>query len=172
MSSSLCLSCVQESDADQLDSDNPPEPEIKNPKEMAPPPITEDTAASPQSTLESEPGPPENPPETQAVANGLQPPEGAAEAVDATSEAHLFIFDNESQEEDSQATSGDGPAPDGANRQPRVNAVATYSLTQTQLEDDKRRMEELMNETQQVSEAAIFLGFYHLSSVLRVLAAV
>lgn len=155
-SSSLCLSCVQESDADQFDSVNPPEPEIKNPPETAPPLITEDTAASPQSTPESEPGPQENPQETQAVCNALQPPEGAAEAVNATSKAHLFIFDNESQEEDSQATSGDGPAPDGADPQPRVNTVATFSLTQAQLEDDKRRMEELMSETQQVTEAPIF----------------
>lgn len=150
MSSSLCLSCFQQSGEDEA-TDNPTETEMKNPAETEPHLITEDAASSPQSTPVSEPDPQEAAQEVQAASNACRPPGGAAEAVDANSKAHLFIFDSESQEEvGSQATSGDGLAPVLANLQPTVNTISTFSLSQQQLEEDKRRITKLMSDTKQV----------------------
>ena len=73
-----------------------------------------------------------------------------SEPVGATSKAHLFIFDNESQEEDSQSVVGECSAAP-SNQQPNVNKDAALSLTQLQLEEDKQRVRELMNQTGQVS---------------------
>lgn len=138
---------------------------MKDPTETEPPLFTEDTAASTQSTSEAEAAPQENTQETQAPSNTCQPPGGTVEAVDATSRAHLFIFDSETQEEGgSRASSGDRLAPAGANLQPPVKTISTVSPTQAQLEDDKQRLTELMCETKQVSDT--FLWFYHLNLVL------
>ncbi|XP_067443038.1 telomeric repeat-binding factor 2-interacting protein 1 isoform X2 [Thunnus thynnus] len=70
----------------------------------------------------------------------------AAKAVQATSKAHLFIFDNESQEEDSQSVLSHSTA---AKPQPTVNNEAALSLTQVQLEEDKQRIRELISQTKQ-----------------------
>ncbi|XP_037632512.1 telomeric repeat-binding factor 2-interacting protein 1 [Sebastes umbrosus] len=70
------------------------------------------------------------------------------EAVNATSKAHLFIFDRESQEEDSQSLIGDNPVA-SSKPQPTVNKDAAFSLTQVQLEEDKQRIKELMKQTNQ-----------------------
>lgn len=148
---SIFFSCVQQSDEEA--ADNPAETEMKDPRETEPSVITEDTAASPQSTPESEPGPQESLQEIQAPSNGCQPPGGSAEAVDATSKAHLFIFDSESQEVEScQVSSGDGLAPVRPNLQQAVKTISNISLTQDQLEVDKQRLTELMSETRQVSD--------------------
>ncbi|XP_069546977.1 telomeric repeat-binding factor 2-interacting protein 1 [Brachyistius frenatus] len=80
-------------------------------------------------------------PETAAQA-------AVSEAVDATCKAHLFIFDHESQEEDSQSIFGCRPAAP-SNTQPTANNDAALSLTQGQLEEDKQRIRELMNQTDQ-----------------------
>lgn len=125
---------------------------MKDPTETEPPLITEDTAASPQSTSEPEADPQENLQETQAPSNACQPPGGNIEAANALSRAHLFIFDSETQEEGgSQTSSGDRLAPAGSNLQPPVKTISNVSPTQAQLEDDKQRVMELMCETKQVS---------------------
>lgn len=139
--------------SDEEAADNPAETDMKDPTETEPPLITEDTAASPQSTSEPEAGPQESLQETQAPSNACQPPGGTVEAVDALSRAHLFIFDTETQEEGgSQASSGDRLAPAGSNLQPPVRTISNVSPTQAQLEDDKQRLTELMCETKQVSD--------------------
>ncbi|XP_011612302.2 telomeric repeat-binding factor 2-interacting protein 1 [Takifugu rubripes] len=138
------------SDSDEEAADNPAKTDMKDPTETEPPLITEDTAASPQSTSEPETGPQESLQETQAPSNACQPPGGTVEAVDAMSRAHLFIFDTETQEEGgSQASSGDRLAPAGSNLQPPVKTISNVSPTQAQLEDDKQRLTELMCETKQ-----------------------
>lgn len=139
---SIFFSCVQQSDEEA--ADNPAETEMKDP-------------TSPQSTPGSEPGPQESLQEIQAPSNGCQPPGGSAEAVDATSKAHLFIFDSESQEvESSRVSSGDGLAPVRPNLQQAVNTISNISLTQDQLEVDKQGLTELMSETRQVSDTCTF----------------
>lgn len=73
-----------------------------------------------------------------------------SEPVAATSKAHLFIFDNESQEDDSQSVFVDCLAAPSS-PQPTVDKDAAFSLTQSQLEEDKQRIRDLMNQTNQVS---------------------
>lgn len=108
--------------------------------------IPEGAAASPPSSPEPDSQ------EVLAACNGHQSPGSTAEGVDATSEAHLFIFDSESQEEaGSQATSGEARAPVLANMPPTVNTIPAFSLTQAQLEEDKRRITKLMSDTKQVT---------------------
>lgn len=103
--------------------------------------------------------------ETQASRSSSPSPAGctepvAAEAVNATSKAHLFIFDSESQEDDSQSIfSGNTAAP--ANPQPTVNTDSAFSLTQVQLEEDKQRIRELMKETNQVNTGATNAPFFY-----------
>lgn len=148
LSSSLRLSCFQQSGEDEA-ADNPAEAEMRNPAETEPHPVTEDAAGSPQSAPEIAPLP--DPREIQSASNARQPPAGAAEAIDASSKAHLFIFDSESQEEaGSQAASGDGPAPAPANLKPTADAVSAFALTQAQLEEDKQSIRKLMSDTKQV----------------------
>ncbi|KAI3369939.1 hypothetical protein L3Q82_024744, partial [Scortum barcoo] len=72
----------------------------------------------------------------------------ANKAVEETSKAHLFIFDSESQEDDSQSLVGNYTAAP-ANPQPTVIKDGAFSLTQDQLEEDKQRIRELMNKTKQ-----------------------
>ncbi|KAM7005793.1 telomeric repeat-binding factor 2-interacting protein 1 [Tautogolabrus adspersus] len=115
-------------------------------------------AAPTQSDPEPGPGLQEVVPETQPSTSNCLPdtscPQAAAaqtaqtEAANATCKPHLFIFDSESQEEDSQSVVGEDTAAP-ANQQLTVNKDAPYSLTQAQLEEDKRRITELMNQTNQ-----------------------
>lgn len=149
-SSSLHLSCFQQSGEDEA-ADNPTETDMKNPAETEPHLVSESAAASPQSTPRPEAEPQASEQETQAASNACQPPGGSAEAIDAKSKAHLFIFDSESQEEVGfQAASGDGLAPVLANLQPTVKTASTFSMTQAQLEEDKQRITKLMSDTKQV----------------------
>ncbi|XP_026163546.2 telomeric repeat-binding factor 2-interacting protein 1 [Mastacembelus armatus] len=60
------------------------------------------------------------------------------------SRAHMFIFNSESQEKDSESPVRDSTA---GRSQPAVNEDAAFSLTKTQLEEDKQRISELMNQT-------------------------
>ncbi|XP_070759317.1 telomeric repeat-binding factor 2-interacting protein 1 [Enoplosus armatus] len=117
---------------------------------------TSDTAADAaptKSNPEHGPGLPEEAEDTQSSSsNGLSetggPQPAASEAASATSKAHLFIFDSESQKEDSQSIVGESTvAP--ARPQSTVNKDAAFSLTQVQLEEDKQRIRELMNKTNQ-----------------------
>lgn len=115
-----------------------------------PTPDTAADAASTQSNPEQGPDLQENVRETPASSsNSLPEPAAAqpaaAEAVRAASKVHLFIFDSESQEDDSQSII----AP--SNPKPAVKKNAAVSLTQIQLEEDKKRITELMNQTNQVS---------------------
>ncbi|XP_044032028.1 telomeric repeat-binding factor 2-interacting protein 1 isoform X2 [Siniperca chuatsi] len=136
---------------DESESDEDEAPDLRNPTETATmqPTSTDSTAdaASTQSNPEHGPGLQENVQQTQASSSNCPEP-AATKAVNATSEAHLFIFDSESQEEDSQSIVGDNTvAP--AKAQPRVNKDADFSLTQVQLEEDKQLIRELMNQTNQ-----------------------
>ncbi|XP_078104956.1 telomeric repeat-binding factor 2-interacting protein 1 [Sander vitreus] len=149
---------------DESESGEDETPDLQNPTETAtkqlsstePPLPTSDTAtdaASTQSNPEHGLRLQENTQETQASSGNCLPKTGgpepaATEAVNATSKAHLFIFDNESQEDDSQSIVGDNPvAP--SKPQPTVNRDTALSLTQVQLEEDKQRIKELMNQTNQ-----------------------
>ncbi|XP_041672719.1 telomeric repeat-binding factor 2-interacting protein 1 isoform X2 [Cheilinus undulatus] len=128
-------------------------------------PTSNPAAAAPLTQPDSEPGPSlkEVVPETQTPTNNSVEETGSlqaeaaepAAAQDAQTKAsnvtcrpHLFIFDSESQEEDSQSVyCGDAAAP--SNPQTTVNKDAPYSLTQVQLEEDKKRITELMKLTNQ-----------------------
>lgn len=152
LSSSLRLSCFQQSGEDEA-ADNPAEAEMRNPSETEPHPIAEDAADSPQSTPEITPlpDPQESAQKIQSTSHACQPPGGAAEAIDASSKAHLFIFDSESQEEAaSQAASCDGLAPVSANLKPAADTISAFALTQAQLEEDKQSITQLMSDTKQV----------------------
>ncbi|XP_034442348.1 telomeric repeat-binding factor 2-interacting protein 1-like isoform X2 [Hippoglossus hippoglossus] len=72
----------------------------------------------------------------------------ATEALHAASRAHLFIFDSESQEENSQPITGDN-ATALSNPQPLVRKDAAPSLTQVQVEEDMKQLSALMNQTNQ-----------------------
>ncbi|XP_017264070.1 telomeric repeat-binding factor 2-interacting protein 1 [Kryptolebias marmoratus] len=117
-------------------------------------PKPSDTSAEPtseQSKPETEPGPRENLPEPQASSDRDSPDAAAAapagsEPGGAASKAHLFIFDSESQEEESQSVLAVGPAAP-SNPQPTAGKGAAFSLTQAQLEEDKQRIRDLMNQT-------------------------
>ncbi|KAA8593289.1 hypothetical protein FQN60_009405 [Etheostoma spectabile] len=139
-------------------------PDLQNPTESAtkqltstdPPLSTSDTAAdtaSTQSNPEHGLSLQENTQETQASRSNCLPQTGgpepaATEAVEAISKAHLFIFDCESQEDDSQSILGDNlVAP--SKPWPTLDRFATFSLTQVQLEEDMQRIKELMNQTNQ-----------------------
>ncbi|KAK2861931.1 hypothetical protein Q5P01_001464 [Channa striata] len=75
------------------------------------------------------------------------PKSSAAEAV--ASRAHMFIFDSESQEEESQSLIGDNPASAAG------DIDTPPSLTQVQLEEDKQRIRDLMEQTQQDLDSVI-----------------
>lgn len=115
---------------------------------------TANTSGSTRSNPEPEPEPrlglQENPEQVQASCSNCPPPVGYTEANTATSKAHLFIFDSESQEDqDCHPTLDGGTA--SANPEPTVNIDSTFALTQAQLEEDKQRITELMKETKQVN---------------------
>lgn len=80
------------------------------------------------------------------------------EAISATSKAHLFIFDSESQEEESQSVLADRTAAP-VKPQPAVDKDSAFSLTQIQLEEDKQRIRELMEEANQVTCTLCLLVF-------------
>lgn len=86
--------------------------------------------------------------ETSSPEPAVTEPAAVSKAVNAASNAHLFIFDSESQEEDSHSLVGERPAA-ASNPEPTVNKDAAFSLTQAQLEEDKQRIRELMNQTDQ-----------------------
>uniref|UniRef100_A0A3P8S4F8 Telomeric repeat-binding factor 2-interacting protein 1 n=1 Tax=Amphiprion percula TaxID=161767 RepID=A0A3P8S4F8_AMPPE len=86
--------------------------------------------------------------ETSCPKPAATEPAAVSEAANAQFNTHLFIFDSESQEEDSQSIVGGRPAT-ASNPEPLVNKDAAFSLTQTQLEEDKQRIRELMNQTGQ-----------------------
>lgn len=125
-----------------------------SPSETEGPHTTANTTPSTRSSPEPEPKPrlglQENPEQVQASCSNCPPPRGYTEANTATSKSHLFIFDNESQEDqDSHSTLDGGTAP--ANPEPIVNTDSAFALTQAQLEEDKQRITELMKETKQVN---------------------
>lgn len=74
----------------------------------------------------------------------------AGGAVTAASKAHLFIFDSESQENESQSILCDRAAAPDKPQQTDITDSA-QSLSQIQLEEDKQRIRRLMKETNQVS---------------------
>ncbi|XP_074547506.1 telomeric repeat-binding factor 2-interacting protein 1 isoform X2 [Halichoeres trimaculatus] len=102
-------------------------------------------AASAQSNPEYVPSPQDVVSETQIQASTSNFP---PQIICPASKPHQFIFDRESQEEEAQSTVSEEtevpPAP-----KETVNENPPYSLTQNQLEEDKRRITELMNETNQ-----------------------
>ncbi|XP_035517146.1 telomeric repeat-binding factor 2-interacting protein 1 [Morone saxatilis] len=143
-----------ESDEDETpDLQNPTETATKQPTSTKPPVPSSDPAVSTQSNPERGPGLQENVQENQASSSKSLPETGCPvpaateppSAVKATSKAHLFIFDNESQEEDFESIFGDNIV----NLQPRVNKDAAFSLTQVQLEEDKQLVRELMKQANQ-----------------------
>ncbi|XP_041813975.1 telomeric repeat-binding factor 2-interacting protein 1 isoform X2 [Chelmon rostratus] len=153
---------------DESESDEDEAPDLQNPTETVtvPPTSTEpqlpspDASTSTQASPEHGPGLQEKEPEAQASVRNCLPPTGCPEpsaaepaaakpaAVSAASKAHLFIFDSESQEEESQSIFV-GNAAASANLQPTVKKDAAFSLTQVQLDEDKERITELMKETNQ-----------------------
>lgn len=158
-------------------SDEDEAPELQNCSETAAaltesqpkPSDTTGELTSAQSNPETGPGPQENLPESQASSDNCIPekdsPDAApamlagSEPVGATSKAHLFIFDSESQEEDPQSVFADCLAAP-SNPQPTVDKGSAFSLTQTQLEEDKQRIRDLMNQTNHVSAAGLELCFH------------
>lgn len=152
----LLIFLISQSDEDEApDLQNPAETAMQNPTETEPPLPTEDAAASAQSSPEPEPCPQEVLQETQAPSSNCpaaagRPEPATTEAVSAASEAHLFIFEGDSQEDDSQSIFGnDTAAP--PNQPPTVNTDGAFSLTQAQLEEDKQQIRELMEETRKVN---------------------
>lgn len=71
------------------------------------------------------------------------------QAVPVPSKAHLFIFDRESQDVESQSIFAERPAA-LARLQQTTNSEAAHSLSQIQLEEDRQRIRKLMEETKQV----------------------
>lgn len=149
---------------DDSESDDLEAPDLQIPAQTAatstslhPPPA--DTTPDPASKQScTKPGPTETPlsdvEQAQATSNNCAaekcclPPAAepvVSEAV-GTSKAHLFIFDSEPQEDDSQSVSSDRPAAP-SEPQPTVNKDAAFSLTQDLLEEDKLRIRDLMNQT-------------------------
>lgn len=157
----------ESSEDESPDLQNPTEPAAMQPTSTEPPLLSSDPAADQASTRSNpEPGPSlqEKPQQAQVLSSDgaaemgcpqpqPQPqPQPAAsdpaptEASHAASGAHRFIFDSESQEEDSQSLIGDR-ATALPNPQPLVNEDAALSLTQVHLEEDVQRITALMNHT-------------------------
>lgn len=139
------------------------EDEALDPVDPEPPLPTPDTAATTESDPEPEPGLQEKVQETQAPGSLSPSPAGCSdpaipEAVSATSKAHLFIFDSESQEEESQSVLADHTAAP-VKPQPAADKDSAFSLTQIQLEEDKQRIRELMEDTNQVTCTLFLLVF-------------
>lgn len=88
------------------------------------------------------------------------PEPAASEAEQVASRAHLFIFDKESQEEDSQTLLGDDAAALSRPQPPVKCTDAAFSLTQVQLEEDVQRVKNLMNQTNQVGVTVVLCFCY------------
>lgn len=131
---------ASQSDEDEALDPIDPDPPLPTPDESSP---------------EPEPGLQEKVQESQASGSSSPSAAGCSdpvipEAISATSKAHLFIFDSESQEEESQSVLADhAAAPDKP--QPAADKDPAFSLTQIQLEEDKQRIRELMEGTNQVT---------------------
>lgn len=74
----------------------------------------------------------------------------APAAAPAASKAHLFIFDRESQDVESQSVFAERTAAPARPRE-AASADSAPSLSQMQLEEDRQRLRKLMEETKQVS---------------------
>ncbi|XP_038163784.1 telomeric repeat-binding factor 2-interacting protein 1 [Cyprinodon tularosa] len=116
----------------------PSDPTPHQPGAESPP---ESSGSSPQRTV----------PESQvsssnSVPNNSCPDAGPSRPIRASSKAHLFIFDSESQQDDSQSVVGESLAAPSHSSSSK-DKDATFSLTQVQLEEDKQRIRELMNQT-------------------------
>uniref|UniRef100_UPI0037E9267A telomeric repeat-binding factor 2-interacting protein 1 n=1 Tax=Semicossyphus pulcher TaxID=241346 RepID=UPI0037E9267A len=151
-------------DSSESDGDEAPDLQDQTEKQSTQPTSTDpssDTAADAASTeSDPEPGPslqevaPENRASTSdCLPETVDPQPAAAEpaaarAVEETCKPHLFIFDHESQEEDSQSLVGDDTE-SPSSPQPTGSKDAAFSLTQVQLEEDKQRITELMSQTNQ-----------------------
>lgn len=150
-----CFVSVSESGEDEgPDLQNPAETATIQPTSTDPrhPPPDADADLSKQSNSEPGPNLQANGQEAQGSSSSHVPEAScskpvAAEAVHVASRAHLFIFDSESQEDDSQSLGNNT----GAAAQPVVSNNAALSLTQAQLEEDKQRIRDLMAQTNQVS---------------------
>ncbi|XP_068599035.1 telomeric repeat-binding factor 2-interacting protein 1 [Brachionichthys hirsutus] len=133
-----------ESDVRYRSNDPLDDPVIMRPTEM-----DIHLSSSSGSSSEPEPSLQQNVQVSQAPGTTCLPTSGqeaAAETVEATTNPHMFIFQNESQEEDSQSIFAVEPAPP-AELQPAVNKDSAFSLTQVQLEEGKQCISELMKET-------------------------
>lgn len=71
-------------------------------------------------------------------------------SVPATSKAHLFIFDRESQDVESQPDFTERPAAQ-ERLQESSDSGAAHPLSQMQLEEDRQRIRKLMEETKRVT---------------------
>ncbi|KAK5872671.1 hypothetical protein PBY51_013350 [Eleginops maclovinus] len=144
---------------DESESDEEVSPDLQNPSET---PTVKPTSTEPPLPTAVTASTPPNPADRADLQDNTQdaqasssrpetgcPEPAATEAVNSSSKAHLFIFDSETQEEeDSQSIVGDNRgAP--SEREPAVNKDAAFSLTQVQLEEDKKRIQGLMNQTDQ-----------------------
>lgn len=95
----------------------------------------------------------------------------AGTAAPAASKAHLFIFDRESQDVESQSILAERTAAPARPRE-AASADSARSLSQMQLEEDRQRLRKLMEETKQVSvqrcfkRPCSFLIFDHFSALL------
>ncbi|KAM6946751.1 telomeric repeat-binding factor 2-interacting protein 1 [Lycodopsis pacificus] len=137
-------------DGSESDEDGGPDLQTSTiqPTSTEPPLPTSDTAADvvpTPSNPEHGPSLQEDTQEAEASTSSRPPKTGCPEP--APSKVHLFIFDSESQE-DSESIIGDNPAAP-SKPQPTVNKGAALSLTQVQLEEDKQRIKELVNQTNQ-----------------------
>ncbi|XP_058486587.1 telomeric repeat-binding factor 2-interacting protein 1 isoform X1 [Solea solea] len=152
---------TETSDDESLDVQNPAEVVVAQSTAINPPSRSSDKAvnqASTQSNPESDPEPSiqERAQQAQTLSSDCVPETGrpeseatdppAAEAFIQASRAHLFIFESESQQEDSQSLIGDGTTV-LSKPQPRVHKDTAPSLTQVQLEEDVQRIKALMNHT-------------------------
>ncbi|XP_068171610.1 telomeric repeat-binding factor 2-interacting protein 1 isoform X2 [Antennarius striatus] len=107
--------------------------EVPTEKECRPP--SPDAPTSMESSPEPGPGLQQQGQDPQAFSSTCLPTSDQDPAAAESVDPHLFIFQNESQEEDS------------TNRQPAVNKEPAFSLTQVQLEEGKQCLRELMKET-------------------------
>ncbi|XP_047195421.1 telomeric repeat-binding factor 2-interacting protein 1 [Hippoglossus stenolepis] len=151
----------ESSEDEAADLQNPPE-KAAIPTTSAEPPRQPSDSTADLVSAQSRPTAPlqEEAQQTQAVSSDSAPEKGrpepspaasgpaASEALHAASRAHLFIFDSESQEENSQPITGDN-ATALSNPQPLVRKDAAPSLTQVQVEEDMKQLSALMNQTNQ-----------------------
>lgn len=180
---SLCLllhncNLVFQSDGDSdLTEDSHLEREPENPTKVVSGSSTSDPCAPSESGCERGADSRENLQETRqnnveenvrrtGTSLGRGSETAAATVAPAASKAHLFIFDRESQDVESQSVLSERAAAP-ARLQEAASAGSAHSLSQIQLEEDKQRITKLMEETKQVSKWAVlrmalgrFLSFW------------